>query len=93
MDAVVTKCQHEGCEHDGFECRGFGVDEAEFPPEFYCGEHAPEHGFCACCGDFWAGISSFEFLHPGLCDHCHAELVEGDQEQDEYEEWEDEHDL
>jgi hypothetical protein len=94
MSATITRCQHEGCNQAGFECRNFCVDEEEFPPEFYCGEHAFDHGFCNGCGDFNAGIESFEFLHPGLCDNCYSELRDddADMEQDEYEEWEDEHD-
>lgn len=74
-DAAPTPCEHPGCTRPGFECRNFAVDDAEFPPEYYCGEHAPEHGYCAMCGDFVAGTNGFDFLHIGLCDHCHDEVI------------------
>ena len=32
----------------------------------YCGKHAAENGFCCCCGTFCAGMTSFDFNHPGL---------------------------
>lgn len=26
--------------------------------------------FCLCCGQFCAGLESFDFIHPGYCDTC-----------------------
>jgi hypothetical protein len=55
------------------------------PDEVLCGEHASLAGYCRCCGDFWGGIDSFEFGHPGLCDQCHDQ-IEADFAESEYEE-------
>ncbi len=41
------------------------------PDEVLCLDCAPRQGYCYSCGDFWAGINSFDFIHPGICDHCH----------------------
>lgn len=40
------------------------------PDERLCRDCAAKAGFCRCCGEFWGGIDSFEFTHPGICDHC-----------------------
>lgn len=55
------------------------------PDEVLCGEHASRLGYCRSCGDFWGGIESFEFGHPGLCDQCHDQ-IEADFAESEYEE-------
>ena len=44
------------------------------PDEVLCGPCAGAAGYCRSCGEFWGGISSFEFLHPGLCDHCQSQI-------------------
>ncbi len=44
------------------------------PDEVLCSEHAARNGYCRSCGDFWGGIESFEFIHRGLCDHCHDQI-------------------
>jgi len=44
------------------------------PDERLCPTCAADAGYCCSCGDFWAGISSFDFVHPGLCDHCHDQI-------------------
>ena len=44
------------------------------PDEVLCRKHAQEAGYCRSCGDFWAGIESFDFGHPGLCDHCYDQV-------------------
>lgn len=43
------------------------------PDDVLCYECAPKLGYCYSCGDFFGGISSFEFLHPGICDNCEDE--------------------
>lgn len=30
--------------------------------------------FCFGCGEFCAGITSFDFIHPGYCDNCWDEI-------------------
>lgn len=76
----VRHCQEPGCREAAMECDldigGFNEDQS---PEFFCGEHAPKHGYCSACGAFWGGISMFEMR--GLCDHCYDELRESDDEE------------
>ena len=77
-------CSHAGCWKHGedvIECYlpDYEVDEEGFrtndePDYYYCWEHADTHGFCKMCGEFWAGIESFEFIHPGFCDNCDDEM-------------------
>lgn len=72
MTATAFDCQEEGCTESGLEC---WLPDDEGQGSFvYCGTHAFPNGFCTACGQFWGGIESFEFLHPGLCDNCHSEM-------------------
>ena len=75
-------CEHEGCTAEGMDCYLSCATEGTGgkPDGYYCTDHAPLHGFCPICGDFWGGVSSFEMR--GLCDHCHDELDELDDECD-----------
>ncbi len=62
--------------------------------DYYCYQHASENGYCHICGEFCAGIDSFDFgIPPGLCDNCRDELMEADLDEEEefYEppDWED----
>jgi hypothetical protein len=75
-----VKCQHEGCDREGILCQ---LDDNEGDEgEYFCGEHAFEAGYCACCGRFWGGIESFEFGN-GLCDNCRDSGDYGDFDEDE----------
>ena len=38
-----------------------------------CPEHCQVEGFCWGCGQFWAGIESFDFSPTGLCENCKEE--------------------
>lgn len=79
----MKTCQHteqetgQRCKQQGNPCyfpdygRRGDLDE---PDHWYCSEHAPRYGFCKLCGQFWGGIESFEFHHPGICDDCHGYL-------------------
>lgn len=69
-------------------CSGPEYRLRERPPdEVLCAECAVAAGYCRSCGDFWAGITSFDFIHPGLCDHCHDQIRQDcDEAGDEYEE-------
>lgn len=71
------KCQHEGCTEEGNPC--YLDDDLLADPqrvtEYLCCNHAPEHGYCWCCGRFFAGIESFDFGN-GLCEDCRVELLE-----------------
>lgn len=80
--AVHATCEHDGCDADAIPCQLDDDRCAERVTEWLCPEHAAEAGYCASCGDFWGGIDTFEFRHPGLCDHCwealRADAGEGD---------------
>jgi hypothetical protein len=84
-DPEHTPCQHDGCDRPGFECRNLAVDEAEFPPEYYCDEHAVEHGFCCACGSFNAGHDGFDIIHRGYCDNCWDEVINDQFDDDDFE--------
>jgi len=43
------------------------------PDYYYCSKHASRF-FCRICGQFWAGIESFNFMHSGLCDNCYDQI-------------------
>lgn len=50
-------------------------DEENTPAQILCGKHAAENGYCCCCGLYSAGITSFDFHHPGYCDNCYDQVV------------------
>lgn len=57
-----------------------------------CPECLKEDGsFCLSCGAFCAGMTSFDFHHPGYCDTCWDEIEESNRWDEEEEEW-NEHD-
>lgn len=79
-------CWHLGCKEYGIKCIGLQADEAEF----YCSGHAIEHGFCAGCGIYSAGVESFSFGDfPGLCSNCadHLKAELNWEENYAYEDW------
>lgn len=78
-------CNHEGCNEIGMPCYINEWDKE--PDDWYCSDHAYEHGFCSSCGLFQAGIESFDFMNPaGVCANC-RDLIES-----ETEDWYDEDD-
>lgn len=68
---ICEKCGH----NDSIQCRlwndELGDDENS---EILCGKHAAETGYCCCCGTYCAGMTSFDFHHPGYCDNCYDEV-------------------
>jgi hypothetical protein len=76
------RCQHPGCTNGANPCF---LEPWGQPYEYYCFTHAFEHGYCKGCGQFFAGIESFDF-GPGYCDNCRAEW-EDDLDEDMMEEW------
>lgn len=69
-------CQEDGCREIGIPCY-VGWDSANDgewsdtqPTAYFCPKHAPRHGFCGWCGQFSAGIESFDMNPRGLCDNC-----------------------
>lgn len=77
-------CAHEDCVAWAIPCF---LPGGEAPHEWLCGTHAAEAGYCSACGDFWGGIESFEFRHPRLCDNCHDELAEPEDDELEDPSW------
>jgi len=87
MSKNKKRCWQPGCtETDTIKCRVYERDEADgkWKPDIfrYCHDHAKENGFCYCCGELCAGIESYEFTHPGLCDNC-FDQIEADMGWDE----------
>ena len=70
-EAEGHRCEEPGCtSFDAFPC----VHEPdEKNPSLFCSEHAFQHGYCSICGQFWAGIESFDF-GPGYCENCKSEV-------------------
>ncbi len=82
VDIEGLRCMEEGCGNIGFEC--YLPDDGDEASYAYCAEHAFDNGFCKRCGQFWAGIESFDF-GKGYCDNCQYEL--DDETDDETDEW------
>jgi len=74
-------CGVQGCRNFGNECRLPDMSE-----EWYCWEHMRDQGFCPGCGNFWAGIESFDFSRSGYCENC-ASSEHWDDDYSDY--WED----
>lgn len=88
-------CQHPGCPREGVPCflPDHGPDDPDDPDEWFCVDHAPEHGYCYVCGTFSAGMEAFDFPniyghYPGMCPGCSdetkAEMEMIDFEEDDY---------
>lgn len=73
-EEVVVKCEVEGCANPGNPCYLPDITEEQVlgdgPHAWYCDDHIKEHGFCFICGQFQAGLESFEFVHADYCDNC-----------------------
>jgi hypothetical protein len=85
-------CQHEGClSTDTTKCvlRSCQWREEDLI-EYYCSDHAQEHGYCYGCGGFYAGIDSFDFSKTGLCEICLDQVMQ-DFAEFEYDEVEDDY--
>jgi hypothetical protein len=67
-------CTEDGCEQEAISCY---LNDDEDTVEFFCPSHAKQHGYCMGCGNFCAGIESFDFAKPaGFCDHCRNDIEE-----------------
>lgn len=86
-------CMEGGCTIRGIAC--YLPDDNSIPDKpdcWYCPEHAHKNGFCWGCGNFWAGVESFDFNLWGneLCDNCKDEpdlTGEYDYDDDHSEDW------
>lgn len=83
-------CCEWGCNRVGFPC--YLPDDLDTPAEYRCWKHLEHSGFCFGCGQFWAGIESFDFRRSQLCDNCASQVDDWDDEDDwdeAYMEWDD----
>lgn len=77
----VPVCHHPGCKNPAIECTVPVITEWDhqgknFPEDFheyYCSDHAPEYGYCACCGFFIVGIDDLAILCGSCKDQIDAE--------------------
>jgi hypothetical protein len=68
-------CQEDNCNSNGTVACWLPDDkDCQEITNYYCEKHAAENGYCYLCGEFWAGIESFDIVHPGLCDTCYDDL-------------------
>jgi hypothetical protein len=79
--------------HPCAQCGSLDTEEYQYPEyeqqgktwvdtEYLCAEHASDY-FCIHCGNFWAGVESFDFSPiKGVCENCRVEYEDDD---DEYE--------
>lgn len=86
----LHRCSKPGCWAKGMAC--FYPNGADaLPDEWVCAEHCHDAGYCRCCGNFWAGVDSFDFSRNGLCENCNAMLgddsVEFDIEDGDFDEY------
>lgn len=72
------RCVCQRCGERAIECRLQSWNKR--PDEMLCPQHARKAGYCPGCGQFWAGVDSFDFSRSGLCEHCQVEV-----ESDNYE--------
>lgn len=78
-------CQWPGCfKAHTIDCY-FPDNNGDTPDELLCAHHAPKAGFCWGCGNFWAGVESFDFNTNNLCDNCKDDPdLTGDYGDDDY---------
>lgn len=80
-------CQERNCSMPGNPCflpdlDGSGQDtDVSY---WYCSTHARKNGFYPGCGQFWAGVESFDFSPTGYCENCRTCFEDDDYEDDEY---------
>ena len=82
-----TTCWHRGCPTWQSLTACF-LPDGTFAGNF-CLDHCQPF-FCWGCGQFWAGIESFDFNPIGLCDNCNFEFRDELGEYDHYDyDWQD----
>ncbi|MBD2771190.1 hypothetical protein [Iningainema tapete] len=74
-----NKCQHPGCSGENTTACFLPDNTTDKPDYYYCVKHAPQEGFCYCCGQFWAGVERFDFAGfyggiKGLCENCDSSI-------------------
>lgn len=80
-----AQCQEDKCKSAAIACTIEFQDEKtqewKTQTEYFCPEHATEHGFCCCCGTFIAGIDDLK----SMCEICEVEVRTNFGEYDEEE--------
>ena len=56
----IPACGVRRCTQWGHPC-WLPDDDWDAPSSYYCYSHMHDQGFCPGCGNFWAGIESFDF--------------------------------
>lgn len=79
-------CQTEGCKEPAIPCYLSGSGPPDEPDDLLCAEHCTDEGYCWGCGNFWAGIETFDFSPDGLCENCGPEIRESE-DYDEADYW------
>jgi hypothetical protein len=77
-----VRCGARGCKENGNGC--WLPDDMDQPSEWYCYGHMRDAGYCPGCGNFWAGVESFDLSRTGYCENCASEFEEPD-----YDDWND----
>lgn len=76
---TVRFCCHPQCKNEAIECRLYDFETKAKITEWYCPDHASEHGYCCICGEFWAGCESFDLSPvPGVCPNCRDQMDQDD---------------
>lgn len=67
----VTTCSECGKDTDGLmTCMFADGEEIHLCPDCL----KADGSFCLSCGHFCAGMTNFDFVHPGYCDNCWDEI-------------------
>jgi hypothetical protein len=67
------------CKHRGVAC--YLSSYGSKPYQYVCYAHRSDEGYCSSCGEFCAGLESFDFgRHAGYCDNCADQLEDFDDE-------------
>jgi hypothetical protein len=86
----LKRCSYPGCWKRGSECYLPDNYDWDRPSEYMCDDHKGLF-YCLSCGQFWAGIESFDFIHPGYCDNCWDEIrYDYDDDYDDVRDYDDE---
>jgi hypothetical protein len=86
-EGKIIFCEEDGChEEASVKCYLPAMEEGEEDlSENLCAEHAAKRGYCICCGNFWAGCSSYDFSRiKGVCENCIVEFENPEEEKDEF---------
>lgn len=77
-------CGVQGCRQWGNPC-WLPDDDWNKPSSHYCYDHMHNQGFCPGCGNFWAGVESFDFSRSGYCENCAGDAGLDDDDSDYWE--------